>query len=30
MTMNDPPDMTGGQTVDIFLTGGSSQSGTCP
>ena len=30
VSMNDPPDVTGGQTVNIFLTGGSSQSGTCP
>ena len=30
VSMNDPPDVTGGQTVDIFLTGGTSQSGTCP
>jgi Tfp pilus assembly protein PilV len=30
VSMNDPPDVTGGQTVDVFLTGGTSQSGTCP
>ena len=30
VSMNDPPDVTGGQTVNVFLTGGTSQAGTCP
>ena len=30
VSMNDPPDVTGGQTLNVFLTGGTSQSGTCP
>lgn len=30
VSLNDPPDVTGGQTLNIFLSGGASQSGTCP
>jgi hypothetical protein len=30
VSMNDPPDVTGGQVRNIFLQDGSSQSGTCP